>query len=117
MRLDFYPLISNAFCSTGDDTYGGAEFAQAFGPFLGYKNATLDTDITLNPFGIGLRRGLVKAFEDIYNPVALPKFDSCYKANLTPYYNSGYANGQNLKNNVKSRFSKITFYFSRKPNP
>ncbi|HAR20244.1 MAG TPA: hypothetical protein DCR46_06240 [Cytophagales bacterium] len=115
MRLDFYPLLSNTHCNTGDNTYGGAEFAQAFGPFLGYKDATLDIDITLNPFGIGLRRGITKAFEDIYNPKTFPRFDSCYKANLPTYYNVGFTNGQNLKSSVKTRFSKITFYFSRKP--
>jgi hypothetical protein len=116
MALDLYPLLFDG-CTSADKTYGGQEFAATYGAQLGYQEATLKTPITLNPFGIGLRRGLVNAFNQIYSPTKVPKFDSCYQANLPSYYASGFNAGSKLPSTVHSRFSKITFVLSRNPDP
>lgn len=110
--IDLYPSIQNT-CVGGGGFLGGKDFAALYGNDLGYRDATLDVDISYNPFGLGRRRGVVKSFNEIYKPQMAPIFDSCYQANLPSSYQLGFTNGSNLTTNVKARSAKLTFVFSR----
>ena len=111
--------FSNSCNSNSSIQLGGLQFAQKYAAYKGYLDATKNVSKEFNPFGLGLRRGGVDQFNKSYTTfkALAPLADSCYKSNFDQYYDAGYQQAQTQLANYKNRTQRITFYFSRIPNP
>ena len=111
--------VENSCSRSGPDRFGGKELAATYALYKGYLEAVKNEPITFNPFGIGARKGGSDIFDRTYKVLQpqVPITDSCYKANFNTNFNLGFNQAKSQLSTYKFRSQKLTFFFSRTPNP
>ena len=102
-------------CSHPYGKFVGLEFARKYATFIAFSEISKNYKITINPFGIGYRKGCVKTFDSKYSDFQklAPIADSCYQQNFQTFYQEGKAQAKAQNEFVKTRSQSVTFYFSR----